>query len=45
MAGERIQRHIERLLDEVDEALAKLDWEAVGDPAQAVLAQEFQIVR
>ncbi len=38
MASERIQRHIERLLDEVDEALAKLDWEAVRDRAQAVLA-------
>ena len=38
MASERIQRQIERLPGEVDEALAKLDWKAVRDRAQAVLA-------
>ena len=38
MASERIQRHIERLPDEVDAVLAKLDWEAMRDRAQAVLA-------
>ena len=38
MASERVQRHIDRLLDEVDEAMALLDWERVRERAQAVLA-------
>ena len=38
MASDRIQRHIDRLLDEVDDAMAQLDWEQVRDRAQAVLA-------
>ena len=38
MPSERIQQHIDRLLGEADEALAKLDWEAVGKCASAVLA-------
>ena len=38
MASERFQRRIERLLDEADEALARYDWEAVRQAAQAVLA-------
>ena len=35
MASERIQGHIDRLLDEVDEAI---NWEQVRDRSQAVLA-------
>ena len=38
MASERFQRRIERLLDEADEAIARYDWEAVRQAAQAVLA-------
>ncbi len=38
MASERIQGHIDRLLDEVDEAMRHLNWEQVRDRAQAVLA-------
>ncbi len=37
MARERSQRRTERLLDEAEEAVAKLDWETVRDRAQAVL--------
>ncbi len=29
MASERIQGHIDRLLDEVDEAMRQLNWEQV----------------
>ena len=38
MASERIQRRIDILLDEADEAVAKSDWAAVRDRAQNVLA-------
>ncbi len=38
MASERMQRRIERLLDEADDAIARFDWEAVKDGAEAVLA-------
>ena len=38
MASERIQRRIERLLDQVEEAVDQLDWEAVRSRSQAVLA-------
>ena len=38
MASERFQRRIERLLDEADEAIARYDWEAVRQAAEAVLA-------
>ena len=38
MATERLQRQIERLLDEAEEAVSKLDWPSVRDRAQAVLA-------
>ena len=38
MASERFQRRIDRLLDEADEAIARYDWEAVRQAAQAVLA-------
>ncbi len=37
MAGERIQRRIERLLDEADEAFAERNWPVVRDNAQDVL--------
>ena len=38
MASERIQRRIDILLDEADEAIAKSDWAVVRDRAQNVLA-------
>ena len=38
MASERIQGHIDRLLDEVDEAMRQLDWEQVRERSQAILA-------
>ncbi len=38
MASERIQRRIDLLLDEADEAVSGLDWSTVRDRAQAVLA-------
>ena len=37
MASERIQRRIETLLDEADEAVANSDWAVVRDCAQNVL--------
>ena len=37
MASERIQRQIERLLDDAEEAVARRDWQAVLDTAQHVL--------
>ena len=37
MASERIQRRIETLLDEADEAVANSDWAVVRDRAQNVL--------
>ena len=38
MATERIQRRIDRLLDEADEAVSRSDWALVRDRAQNVLA-------
>ena len=38
MASERLQRRIEQLLDEADEAISQFDWEKVRQCAQAVLA-------
>ena len=38
MASERIQRRIERLLDQIEEAMDRLDWESVRNCAHAVLA-------
>ncbi len=38
MASERLNRQINRLLDEAEEAIARLDWETVRARAQAVLA-------
>ena len=40
MPTERIQRQIDRLLDEAEEALAKEDWAAVASCARRVLAYE-----
>lgn len=37
MASERIQRRIDRLLDEADEAVVDLNWAIVRDRAQAAL--------
>ena len=38
MASDRRTRRIERLLDEAEDAVSKLDWETVRGRAQAVLA-------
>ena len=40
MASDRSQRRIERLLDEADGAVDRLDWETVRARAQAVLASD-----
>jgi len=37
MPSERIQRQIDRLLDQADEAIANRDWTAAGEHAQSVL--------
>ncbi len=37
MASERIQRRIDSLLDEADQAVSQFDWEAVRQRAEAVL--------
>lgn len=37
MPGERVQRQIDRLLDEAEAASAKKDWATVADRAQHVL--------
>ena len=38
MVTERIQRHIDRLLDEADEAVARKDWATVLDRVEHVLS-------
>ena len=38
MASERVQRRIDILLDEADQAIAQSDWPVVRDRAQNVLA-------
>ena len=38
MASERLQRQIDRLLDEAEEAIPQLNWTVVRDRARAVLA-------
>jgi len=38
MASERIQRQIDRFLDEAEEAVTQGDWDAVADRAGKVLA-------
>ena len=40
MASDRIQRRIERLLDQIEESMDQLDWESVREYAQAVLRLE-----
>jgi len=42
MASERIQRTIERLLDEAEDAISRSDWAAVRDRAQNVLALDHE---
>ncbi len=37
MASERVQRQIDRLLDEAEEAFAKRDWLVVRDNARDVM--------
>ena len=37
MASERVQRQIDRLLDEAEEAFAKRDWQVVRDNARDVI--------
>ena len=37
MPSDRVKRHINRLLDEADEAVARLEWDVVRDRSQAVL--------
>ena len=37
MASERIQRRIDRLLDQAEEAMDRLDWGTVRECARAVL--------
>ena len=38
MVSDRLQRRLERLLDEAEEAITQLEWRVVHDRAQAVLA-------
>jgi len=38
MPSERVQRQIDRLLDEAEEAISRYDWEAVREAEHAVLA-------
>jgi len=40
MASERLQRQIDRLLDEGEEAISRFDWAALLQRAQAVLAMD-----
>ena len=40
MASERLRRHIERLLDEADEAPAHRDWDVVRERAQDIISIE-----
>ncbi len=40
MASERLQRQIDRLLDEAEEAITRFDWAALFQRAQAVLAMD-----
>ena len=37
MASERIQRRIDTLLDEADQAISRSDWESVRDHAKVAL--------
>ena len=40
MGSYRIQRHIDRLLDQAEEAMDQLKWDAVREYAQAALGQD-----
>ncbi len=40
MVSERLQRQINRLLDEAEEAISRFDWDALLQRAQAVLAMD-----
>ena len=42
MASERVQRRIDRLLDQPEEAMDRLDWDSVRDCAQAVLGLDSE---
>ena len=42
MASERVQRAIESLLDEAEDAISRSDWSAVRDRAQNVLALDHE---
>ena len=42
MVSERIQRRIDRLIDQIEEAMDQLNWESVRDISQAVLALDAQ---
>ena len=37
MVSERVQRRIDRLLDQAEEVMNRLDWESVRDVANVVL--------
>ncbi len=38
MASERVQRRIDRLLDQIEEPVDQLDWEVVRERDQVLLA-------
>ena len=40
MVSERVQRRIDRLLDQIDEAMDQRNWELVRDLSEDVLALE-----
>lgn len=40
MLSERLQRQVDRLLDDADAAIARREWAAVREAAQAVLRLE-----
>ncbi len=45
MASERIQRRIDRLLDEADEAIGQGDWETARDTASSASSRSRSILR
>ena len=42
MPSERVQRPIDRLLDDVEEAISRFDWNAARQGARAVLALDAE---
>ncbi len=42
MASERVQRRIDRLLDQAEEAMDSFNWDSVRDCAQAVLGLDSE---